>query len=165
MSDARAAILGAIHAAAVPPAPTAVPVPSAQRASLAEFAAAVAAVGGQVRLCEGHESLHDVVAALAGNGIVATMIRGRFGVAENGAVYVDAADLGRRTDVVSAEHLVVVMALDAIVPTMHEAVRLIPAGSGCGWFLSGPSKTADIEQALVIGAQGARTLTVVLTPA
>jgi len=50
----------------------------------------------------------------------------------------------------------------AIVATMHEAVRQIPPGSGCGWFLSGPSKTADIEQSLVIGAQGARTLHVIL---
>jgi L-lactate dehydrogenase complex protein LldG len=32
-----------------------------------------------------------------------------------------------------------------------------------GLFLSGPSKTADIEQALVIGAQGAVSTTVVLT--
>jgi L-lactate dehydrogenase complex protein LldG len=57
-----------------------------------------------------------------------------------------------------------VIRCDAIVPTMHEAVRRIPAGSPCGWFLSGPSKTADIEQSLVIGAQGARALTVVLEP-
>jgi L-lactate dehydrogenase complex protein LldG len=165
MSDARTAILAAIRAAAVPPAAVAAPVQSPQRASLADFVASVAAVGGQTRLREPHESLHDVVAAIATNGAAATIIRGRFGVAENGAVYVDAVDLGRRTDVVSAEHLVVVIALDAIVPTMHEAVRLIPAGSPCGWFLSGPSKTADIEQALVIGAQGARALTVVLEPA
>ena len=31
-----------------------------------------------------------------------------------------------------------------------------------GTFISGPSKTADIEQALVIGAQAARGVTVVL---
>jgi L-lactate dehydrogenase complex protein LldG len=40
---------------------------------------------------------------------------------------------------------------------MHEAMRLLPADSACGWFLSGPSKTADIEQSLVFGAQGSRT--------
>jgi L-lactate dehydrogenase complex protein LldG len=40
---------------------------------------------------------------------------------------------------------------------MHEAMRLMPADSACGWFLSGPSKTADIEQSLVFGAQGSRT--------
>lgn len=165
MNGARATILAAIRAAGVPPAAPASPVQSPQRATLAEFAASVAAVGGQTRLRERDESLHDVMAGLAGGGTAATMIRGRFGVAENGAVYVDAADPGQRADVVRAEHLVVVIPAAAIVATMHEAVRLIPAGSACGWFLSGPSKTADIEQALVIGAQGARLLTVVLEPA
>jgi len=52
-----------------------------------------------------------------------------------------------------------------LVPTMHEAMRLMPAYSLCGWFLSGPSKTADIEQSLVIGAQGARTLHVLIDAA
>jgi L-lactate dehydrogenase complex protein LldG len=40
-----------------------------------------------------------------------------------------------------------------IVPTMHEAYRQINiAEEGWGAFIAGPSKTADIEQSLVIGA-------------
>lgn len=89
------------------------------------------------------------------------VVRGRFAVAENAAVYVDAADLTARNDIVRAEHLVVIVPFSAIVPTMHEAMRLMPADSRCGWFLSGPSKTADIEQSLVFGAQGSRTHRVV----
>jgi L-lactate dehydrogenase complex protein LldG len=63
-----------------------------------------------------------------------------------------------------AEHLVIVLAESDIVDNMHAAyerlgARLGEAAYGC--FMSGPSKTADIEQALVIGAQGPRSLTVV----
>ncbi len=44
----------------------------------------------------------------------------------------------------------------------HEAYQRIEVGNGFGCFISGPSKTADIEQALVIGAHGPRSATVFL---
>ena len=162
--SARIEILAAIRRAAVPPSPAAGPVARTPTAGplLNRFLGALQHVGGKGVVRRGDQSLHHLATSLSSPGTVSTIIRGRFGVAENGAVYVDAADLGARTDVVDAEQLIVVVPLTAIVATMHEAVRQVPIGSRCGWFLSGPSKTADIEQSLVIGAQGARTLRVIL---
>ena len=100
------------------------------------------------------------------------ILPGRFGVAENAAVWLDLRDVKHRVICVLAQHLAVVLPASEIVPTMHEAyARLSRTGGadadfverpGYGLFLSGPSKTADIEQSLVIGAHGARSLTVFL---
>jgi len=91
------------------------------------------------------------------------VVRGRLGVAENAAVWVDEADLPHRAVHVVAEHLVLVLSKDRIVADLHEAYRLLARPlPGYGLFISGPSKTADIEQALVIGAQGPRSLVVLL---
>jgi len=89
--------------------------------------------------------------------------RGTFGVAENAAIWVDERQIGHRAAPFLAQHLAIVLNRQEIVPTMHEAyVRLSVAEPGFGVFIAGPSKTADIEQALVIGAHGPRSLTVVL---
>ncbi len=161
---ARAETLAAIRSANVPAVPAPAPMHGpADAADLhAEFFRTLDSVGGAGAICPLTQSFEEVVATLLGPGRHAVVVLpGRFAVAENGAVYVDADDLADRADVVLATELVLTVPSAAIVPTMHEAMRLIPATSHCGWFLSGPSKTADIEQALVIGAQGARTLLVV----
>lgn len=100
------------------------------------------------------------------------ILPGRFGVAENGAVWLDLRSAKHRVICVLSQHLAVVIPASELVPTMHQAyARLTRPGSpesgslsgpGYGLFLSGPSKTADIEQSLVIGAHGARSLTVLL---
>jgi len=164
--SARDDILSAIRAAAVPPAPAAQPLSPAMHESIeglrSRFLEILESVGGQGMVHSAGQPLDALLSDLLGdNRARAMIIRGRFAVAENGAVYVDAADLDARNDVVRAEHLVVILPVDAVVPTMHEAMRLIPQESTCGWFLSGPSKTADIEQSLVVGAQGSRTHRVV----
>ncbi len=86
-----------------------------------------------------------------------------FGVAENGAVWVvEQPDLLRAAWFV-AQHAAVVLRADCLVHNMHEAYqRLTFDQPRFGCFISGPSKTADIEQSLVMGAQGPRSLTVFL---
>ncbi|MCA9178744.1 MAG: LUD domain-containing protein, partial [Planctomycetales bacterium] len=90
------------------------------------------------------------------------IVAGHFGVAENGAIWVTDERIRHRAVYFLSQHVVVVLPGDALVHNLHEAYRRIkPLESGrFGMFLSGPSKTADIEQSLVIGAHGARSLTV-----
>lgn len=88
---------------------------------------------------------------------------GQFGVAENGAIWMEDSNLGLRALPFITEHLVIVLDRNKLVETMHQGYDLIGnAKSGFGLFLAGPSKTADIEQSLVIGAHGAKSLRVVL---
>jgi len=96
-------------------------------------------------------------------GLDIAILPGEIAVAENGAVWVDGSVLRHRAIFVIPEHLVLVVDAASIVNDMHEAyARLADKPVGYGVFISGPSKTADIEQALVIGAQGARSCTVLL---
>lgn len=89
------------------------------------------------------------------------IIKGEFGVAENGAVWITEEAMGQRALPFITQHLAVIIYADAIVPTMHKAYGKIgEATYGFGTFIAGPSKTADIEQALVIGAHGPKSMTV-----
>ena len=90
-------------------------------------------------------------------------IRGSIAVAENGAVWIRESQMINRLLPFICQHLVVVVEKNRIVSTMHHAYQAINSfEEGFGVFLAGPSKTADIEQSLVIGAHGARSLTVYL---
>ena len=96
------------------------------------------------------------------------ILPGQFGVAENGAVWVTGAEVRHRVIYFIPQHVALVVRTDgdaseAIVDNLHRAYKRISfEGPGFGLFISGPSKTADIEQSLVIGAHGPRSLTVFL---
>ncbi len=84
-----------------------------------------------------------------------------FAVAENGACWVDDELFKERLLPFIPQHLVFIVKKEEVVPTMHIAYeRIADKKYGYGAFIAGPSKTADIEQSLVLGAHGPRSLTV-----
>lgn len=88
-------------------------------------------------------------------------LAGTLGVAENGAIWMYESQMQNRLLPFICQHLVLVIHLKDIVPTMHHAYQKLDiAKEGFGAFIAGPSKTADIEQSLVIGAHGARSATI-----
>jgi L-lactate dehydrogenase complex protein LldG len=87
----------------------------------------------------------------------------RLAVAENGAVWVTEKGLSDRVLPFICQHLAVVLKAGDIVSNMHAAYEVINADDyGYGTFIAGPSKTADIEQSLVLGAHGPKSMTVFL---
>jgi len=91
------------------------------------------------------------------------VLQGNFGVAENGAIWLEDKDMPNRLLPFITQHLILQLDAKTIMPTMQEAYRhIVLKDTGFGVFISGPSKTADIEQSLVYGAHGAKELTVLL---
>ena len=83
------------------------------------------------------------------------IIPAHFGVAENGAVWVTEDLIKYRVLPFIAQQLAVVINKADIVANMHLAYDKIAGTSyDFGVFIAGPSKTADIEQSLVLGAHG-----------
>ena len=96
-------------------------------------------------------------------GVDFTYIKGSVAVAENGAVWLYESQMINRLLPFICQHLILVIDKENIVATMHQAYQQIDTNKeGFGVFIAGPSKTADIEQSLVIGAHGARSLIVYL---
>ena len=95
------------------------------------------------------------------------VIRGEIGVAENACIWIPQT-MKERAVCFASEYLVIILSKAGIVNNMHEAYDRIKTSEDYfqqykfGTFISGPSKTADIESALVYGAQAARGVTIFL---
>ncbi|WP_206669094.1 lactate utilization protein C [Flavobacterium pectinovorum] len=88
-------------------------------------------------------------------------VKGTVGVAENGAVWIYESQMINRLVPFICQHLILVIEKKNIVDNLHQAYEKIDVSKeGFGVFIAGPSKTADIEQSLVIGAHGARSATI-----
>ncbi len=167
--NARDAILKAVRAArptvhALPDTP---PPPREAAHShdelAAKFAAATRSAGADVVESSASDAEAAVQAIVAGAELGAVRCDGVLGVAENGAVWLPSSRLRDRAEVFLADHVVIVLDHAAIVADMHAAyARIDPRAEAFGTFMAGPSKTADVEQSLVIGAHGPRRVTVVL---
>ncbi|QDA59436.1 LutC/YkgG family protein [Hymenobacter jejuensis] len=187
MSTSRESILAAVRANQ----PEEVPLPTVPiysgEASLERFTEVLRSIGGEVVQVAGPEHLESALLQLfpatyqcASTLVKATVavdtqtptdileavdlavLQGEIGVAENGAIWLPEQNMLNRALPFITQHLVLVLDQRNLVATMHEAYAQLPSAGGYGVFVAGPSKTADIEQSLVIGAHGARSLVVLV---
>ena len=197
MSTAREEIIQAVRAARPPavalPAPRVAPAEAAERAALLDsFVAAATAAGADVVIATRAEVGRLAMGASAApSNVLSTVTEVRatmppstdphaldtldlyvcaatLGVAENGAVWLATSDTMERAALFLATRVVIVVDRATVVPTLHEAyARIDVRANPFGVFVAGPSKTADIEQSLVIGAHGPKELTMIIvdTPA
>ena len=100
------------------------------------------------------------------DGVDVGVVRAVFGVAETGSVWLTGAQFKVNALGFLSQHLVVLLDPARIVVNMHHAYReRAQFDAPYGVFMTGPSATADIEGVLIHGAQGIRSLTVVILAA
>ena len=112
----------------------------------------------------------DTVAAAQDlDGTDVGVLQGGVACAENACVWIPQTMKERAVCFIS-EYLIIIVSRKNIVSNMHQAYAWLDGIQGkaegdvpYGTFISGPSKTADIEQSLVYGAQAACGVTVILT--
>jgi L-lactate dehydrogenase complex protein LldG len=114
-------------------------------------------------ITEYSENIDTAISPHSLQDVEIAVLKAHFGVAENGAVWLTEELMGNRVLPFICQHLMIALSMTDIVANMHKAYERIGGNSyGFGAFIAGPSKTADIEQSLVMGAHGPKTMTVFL---
>lgn len=136
---------------------------AAARAKVAELFPAAKLVCSTVPEIPGTRRVQPASDPHALNDVDVGVVRSPLGVAEAGAVWLTQDELVVNALAVLSQHLIVLLDPAAIVDTVHDAYgRIDLTASPYGVFLAGPSATGDIEGVIIHGAQGARSLTVLL---
>jgi L-lactate dehydrogenase complex protein LldG len=139
---------------------------AAARAKVAELFPTVRVVCSATPEVAGTRQIADVRDPHELNDVDVGVVRSPLAVAEAGAIWLTQTELIVNALGVLSQHLIVLLDPTAIVATMHDAYERIDlAASPYGVFLAGPSATGDIEGVIIHGAQGARSLTVLLIAA
>lgn len=99
-------------------------------------------------------------------GIKRALIEADFAIGETGSVVIDSSNENLRLASCLAEKLDVVFPLSKLVASMHDVAEFLEertSGSG-GFvaFITGASRTADIERVLTVGVHGPKEMTVII---
>jgi L-lactate dehydrogenase complex protein LldG len=136
---------------------------AAAQAKVAELFPKARVVCSAVPEVAGTRRIADVRDTHELNDVDVGVVRSPLAVAEAGAIWLTQGELFVNALGVLSQHLVVLLDPAAIVDTMHDAYgRIDLAASPYGVFLAGPSATGDIEGVIIHGAQGARSMTILL---
>ncbi|MBI9066413.1 MAG: lactate utilization protein [Salinivirgaceae bacterium] len=99
-------------------------------------------------------------------GIRSALVEADFAIAETGSVVIDSSNENLRLATCLAEKLVVVFPLSKLVDSLHDVAEFLEERtSGMGGyvaFITGASRTADIERVLTVGVHGPKEMTVII---
>lgn len=92
----------------------------------------------------------------------------RLAIAETGSVLLHETDLPGRAVSLMTQRLIVLCPISALVPSLDDAAPVLReiarSGPSYATFVTGPSRTADIERELAVGVQGPGVLHAVFLP-
>ena len=114
---------------------------------------------------KGNRALSGIVEPADLADVDVGVVRAAFAVAETGSIWLSETELQVNSLAFLPQHLVTLLDPGDIVGNLHHAygdARFKTARYAV--LVTGPSATADIEGVLIHGAQGVRSLTVVLLP-